>query len=115
MILRGGFNVYPAEVEAVLLSHPAILDAVVVGLADEHYGEEVVAVIAPRAGVALDEIELSAFCRARLSAVKVPRLLGRVHAMPIGPSGKVQRRVVRADVARGAITLTQLSKTSPSE
>jgi long-chain acyl-CoA synthetase len=110
MILRGGFNVYPAEVEAVLLSHPAILDAVVVGRADAHYGEEVAAVIVARAGVALDEVELSAFCRARLSAVKVPRLLGRVPALPVGPSGKVQRRVIRAEVARGAIILSPLSK-----
>jgi long-chain acyl-CoA synthetase len=110
MILRGGFNVYPAEVEAVLLSHPAILDAVVVGLADAHYGEEVVAVVVERAGVPLDLVELAAFCRNTLSAVKVPRLLGRVGALPVGPSGKVQRRVVRDDVARGTIALTRLPK-----
>jgi long-chain acyl-CoA synthetase len=110
MILRGGFNVYPAEVESVLLSHPAILDAVVVGRADERYGEEVVAVIVERPGLTLDATDLASFCRAQLSAVKVPRLLGRVQVMPIGPSGKVQRRVIRAEVARGAILLTSLSK-----
>jgi long-chain acyl-CoA synthetase len=114
MILRGGFNVYPAEVEAVLLSHPAILDAVVVGLADARYGEEVVAVVVERPGTRLETDALAGFCRAQLSAVKVPRLLGRVAVLPIGPSGKVQRRVIRAEVARGDIALTRLSTAGTS-
>lgn len=115
MILRGGFNVYPAEVEAVLLQHPAILDAVVVGLTDAHYGEEVVAVLVERPGCQLTGAELSAFCREHLSAVKVPRLWGSVPALPVGPSGKVQRRVIRAGVHSGSIALHALAKPEGSE
>jgi long-chain acyl-CoA synthetase len=110
MILRGGFNVYPAEVEAVLLAHPAILDAVVVGVADEHYGEEVAAVVVERAGMSVDLDEFAKYLRSALSAVKVPRLLARVSALPVGPSGKLQRRVVRSDLARGAISVTRLPR-----
>jgi long-chain acyl-CoA synthetase len=114
-ILRGGFNVYPAEVEAVLVSHPAIFDAVVVGLADERYGEEVVAVIVQRAETPLDNDELATFCRARLSSTKLPRLLGKLAALPVGPSGKVQRRVVRDEVQQGKIVLTRLAASSGSQ
>jgi len=114
MILRGGFNVYPAEVEAVLVGHPAIFDAVVVGVPDERYGEEVVAVIVQRADTQLDHDELTAFCRARLSSTKLPRLLGKVDAMPVGASGKVQRRVIRSEVLRGFIPLLALGATPAS-
>lgn len=105
LVLRGGFNVYPAEVEAVLVSHPAVRDAVVVGLPDPHYGEEVVAVVVLRDHASVDLAELDAFCRARLSRTKVPRLYAEVAAMPIGPSGKVQRRVLRSAVHEGKLVL----------
>lgn len=109
LIIRGGFNVVPAEVEAVLVSHPAVLDAVVVGTPDAHYGEEVVAVVVWRtAPAALDE--LVAFCRARLSATKLPRLLGAVASLPVGPSGKVQRRAIRSELEQGRIPLQALPK-----
>jgi long-chain acyl-CoA synthetase len=110
MILRGGFNVYPAEVEAVLVAHPAVLDAVVVGQPDSHYGEEVVAVVVVRAGHTLALESLAEFCRAQLSATKLPRLLGQIAQLPVGASGKVQRRVVREQVLAGHITLAALPK-----
>jgi long-chain acyl-CoA synthetase len=110
LIIRGGFNVVPAEVEAVLVSHPAVLDAVVVGVPDAHYGEEVAAVVVWRAGASAELSELVAFCRARLSATKLPRLLGTLPSLPIGPSGKVQRRVIRSELEQGRIALQALPK-----
>lgn len=110
MIIRGGFNVYPAEVEAVLVAHPAVRDAVVVGVPDAHYGEEVLAVLVLRPGQVLDEAGLDAFCRDRLSRVKVPRLLATLDAMPVGPSGKVQRREVRQRALAGTLTATRIAK-----
>jgi long-chain acyl-CoA synthetase len=110
LIIRGGFNVVPAEVEAVLVAHPAVLDAVVVGRPDSHYGEEVVAVLVPRAGHTLSLASLAEFCRAQLSATKLPRLVGHIAQLPVGASGKVQRRVVREEVLAGRIALTPLPK-----
>jgi long-chain acyl-CoA synthetase len=107
MILRGGFNVYPAEVEAVLVAHPQVRDAVVVGQADERYGEEVVAVLVLAPGAQLDGAALDAFCRERLGRTKLPRLYGTLAAMPVGASGKVLRRAVRELVREGSIALTR--------
>jgi len=95
LVIRGGFNVYPAEVEAVLVEHPGVHDAVVVGMPDEHYGEEVVCVLVLQPGKTLDPAELFAFCRERLSRAKLPRRYVVVDALPVGASGKVQRRVLR--------------------
>lgn len=110
MILRGGFNVYPAEVEAALVAFPAVLDAVVVGMPDVHYGEEVVAVLVTRPGHTLDPLALAQYCRAQLSSTKLPRLYASVPQLPVGASGKVLRRVVRDDVLAGRITLAPLPK-----
>jgi long-chain acyl-CoA synthetase len=106
MIIRGGFNVYPAELEAVLVSHPQVRDAVVVGRPDERHGEEVVAVLVLEPGAALDVAELDAFCRARVSRTKLPRLYAAIDAMPVGASGKVLRRAVRELVHDGSLALS---------
>jgi long-chain acyl-CoA synthetase len=108
MIIRGGFNVYPAEVEAALVEHPSVRDAVVVGIEDPHYGEEVVAVLVLEPGLALDVSALDVFCRARLSRTKLPRLYGTLHALPVGASGKVLRRSVRALVHESKVTLSRV-------
>lgn len=108
MVIRGGFNVYPAEVEAVLVTHPDVRDAVVVGVPDDRYGEEVLAVVVLEPGRTLDLASLSALCRAQLSRVKLPRLVATLEAMPIGASGKVQRREVRRRALDGALTITPL-------
>jgi long-chain acyl-CoA synthetase len=108
MVIRGGFNVYPAEIEAVLVEHPAIRDAVVVGLPDERYGEEVLAALVLHPGAVLAPNELSGFCRARLSRVKVPRLLSILEELPVGPSGKVLRREVRRRALAGELTIAKL-------
>jgi long-chain acyl-CoA synthetase len=106
LIIRGGFNVYPAEVEAVLVSHPQVRDAVVVGTAHERHGEEVVAVLVLAPGASLDVADLDAFCRAQLNRTKLPRLYAAIAAMPVGASGKVLRRAVRELVQQGGLDLT---------
>ncbi|MET0283033.1 MAG: AMP-binding protein [Polyangiales bacterium] len=105
MIIRGGFNVYPAEVEAVLVTHPAIRDAAVVGVPDERYGEEVLAALVLQPGAELGAPELDSFCRAHLSRVKLPRKVTFLDALPQGPSGKVQRREVRRLVQQGTLVV----------
>jgi long-chain acyl-CoA synthetase len=106
MIIRGGFNVVPAEVEAVLVEHPAVREAVVVGTPDSHYGEEVVCVLVLRPGAQLDPAALFAHCRERLSRTKLPRRYAVLDALPVGPSGKVQRRVVRDRVQCADLPVT---------
>ncbi|MDP4170842.1 MAG: long-chain-fatty-acid--CoA ligase, partial [Bacillota bacterium] len=73
MIISGGENVYSAEVEGVLFEHPAVLDVAIIGLPDEVWGEAVCAVIVPKEGCVIDELELRGFCRQKLAGYKVPR------------------------------------------
>jgi acyl-CoA synthetase (AMP-forming)/AMP-acid ligase II len=97
MIITGGENVYTAEVERVLHEHPAVLEAAVVGLSDERWGEQVTAVIVARDGAMPETVDLQAFCRERLAGFKVPRRIELVAALPRNPMGKVQKfRIVEA-------------------
>ena len=97
LIISGGENVYPAEVEAVLLAHPAVAEAGVVGAADPHWGHVPVAFLVPRTGVALPETgELLTFCRGRLAAYKVPQRLIITSELPRTASGKLRRNELRA-------------------
>jgi long-chain acyl-CoA synthetase len=95
MILRGGFNVYPREVEEVLYQHPAVVEAAVIGVAHESHGEEVKAIVALREGAEATAGELIAFCKERLSAYKYPRIVEIVEALPKGPTGKILKRELR--------------------
>jgi long-chain acyl-CoA synthetase len=95
MILRGGFNVYPREVEEVLYAHPAVAEAAVVGVAHESHGEEVKAVVALKAGQSASEQELIGFCKERLAAYKYPRVVQIIDALPKGPTGKILKRELR--------------------
>jgi long-chain acyl-CoA synthetase len=113
MIVRGGFNVYPAEVEAVLLKHPDVNQVVVVGLPDEQYGEEVVAAVVMHPGLRLDPAALSAHCRQSLSPTKLPRLWAELTSIPMGPSGKLLRRAVRAMLERGELSIQQHPQAGP--
>ncbi len=92
MVLRGGFNVYPREVEEVLLRHPDIGQVAVIGVADDHYGEEVCAVVVPQAGASPDPAEIIAWSRGLLAGHKYPRRVEFVDVFPLGPSGKVLKR-----------------------
>ncbi|WP_130179367.1 long-chain-fatty-acid--CoA ligase [Cryobacterium sp. SO1] len=95
LIITGGFNVSPSEVEAALLSHPDVADAAVVGLKSEHGGEDVVAAVVLIAGATLDVAGLREYCRTRISAYKVPRKIVEVDDLPRSLIGKVLRRKVR--------------------
>jgi long-chain acyl-CoA synthetase len=93
LIIRGGFNVYPREVEEVLARHPAILQVAVVGLPDETHGEEICAVVVPSGDLDLDE--LREWAKERLGRHKYPREYRTVEEFPLGPSGKVLKRELR--------------------
>jgi long-chain acyl-CoA synthetase len=98
MILSGGVNIYPAEVEAVLLDHPAVRDAAVVGIPDDEYGERVLAVVEvdPHRLAAADvDSELDRHCRARLAGFKVPRGYRVLPRLPREPTGKLRKQTLR--------------------
>jgi long-chain acyl-CoA synthetase len=94
-IKRGGYSVFPAEVEAVLLAHPAVGEAAVVGVPDTTLGEEVAAFVAPRPGARVDADALIAWCRERLAAFKYPRRVTVVAALPRSATGKVLKGRLR--------------------
>ncbi|MBM4363121.1 MAG: long-chain fatty acid--CoA ligase [Deltaproteobacteria bacterium] len=95
MILVSGYNVYPIEVENVLLRHPGVLDVAVIGVKDEYQGESVKAVVVPRPGATPDPAALSTYCREHLAAFKVPRYYELTEALPKSPTGKVLKRELR--------------------
>jgi long-chain acyl-CoA synthetase len=95
MLIRGGFNVYPREVEEVLYAHPDVLEAAVIGVPHESHGEEVKAVVVRRPGSQLDAEGVIAFCRERLAAYKYPRLVEFRDALPKGPTGKILKRELK--------------------
>jgi acyl-CoA synthetase (AMP-forming)/AMP-acid ligase II len=101
MIVSGGENVYPREVEDVLFGHPAVADAAVIGVPSARWGEEVKAVIVLRAGAAASEDDLVQFCRGRLGGYKCPRSVDFVPALPRNPSGKVLKRELREPYWKG--------------
>ena len=94
LIIRGGYNVYPREVEEVLYEHPDIVEVAVVGVPDDHLGEEVAAVVALRAGASTTGEEIRTWAKATLSAYKVPRLYRFVDTLPKGPTGKILKREI---------------------
>jgi long-chain acyl-CoA synthetase len=94
-IKRGGYSVFPGEVEAVLLTHPAVGEAAVAGIADDALGEEVVAWVVLKAGGGADADELIGWCRERLAAFKYPRRVRFVDALPRSATGKVLRTRLR--------------------
>jgi long-chain acyl-CoA synthetase len=102
LIIRGGYNVYPREVEEVLYEHADIVEVAVIGVPDDHFGEEVAAVLALRGGAELDPEALRAWAKERLSAYKVPRLFQVVDALPKGPTGKILKRSIDTDAVRRA-------------
>jgi acyl-CoA synthetase (AMP-forming)/AMP-acid ligase II len=95
MIISGGINVYPAEVEAVIDTHPAVLEAAVVGVPDREWGERVRAYVVPRPGAPLTAEELTAHCAERLAKPKVPREIRLLEQLPRNPTGKVLKRELR--------------------
>jgi len=101
MIVSGGENVYPREVEEVLYQHPAVAEAAVIGVPSEMWGEEVKAIIVRKDGVSVSAEDLLAFCKGRLGGYKRPRSVDFVEALPRNPSGKVLKKDLREPYWRG--------------
>lgn len=97
LIIRGGYNVYPREVEEALYEHPDVVEVAVVGVPDEHLGEEIVAVVTAREGALLTASELREFSSEKLSAYKVPRLYRFVDELPKGSTGKILKRALNSE------------------
>ena len=97
LIIAGGFNVYPREVDEVLFEHPAVALACAIGVPDEYRGETVKAFIVLKEGETATAEEISAFCRERLAAYKVPKIIEFRDALPLSPIGKVLRKELRAE------------------
>ena len=95
MIIAGGFKVYPREVEEVLLAHPGVEEAVVIGVPDEYRGECVKAFVVPKKGEVVGEEELRAFARQQLATYKVFRCLEVRESLPKTATGKVLRQLLR--------------------
>ncbi|MEU0009130.1 long-chain fatty acid--CoA ligase [Streptomyces sp. NPDC006314] len=96
LIIRGGYNVYPREIEEVLHEHPAVALAAVLGVPDERLGEEVAAAVVLRPGADADTEELQRFVRDRVAAYKYPRRIWVTDTLPMGPSGKILKREIAA-------------------
>jgi long-chain acyl-CoA synthetase len=95
MIIRGGFNVYPREIEEVLYAHPAIAEAAVIGIHDQALGEEVKAVVAFKPGQSTTEPEIIAYCKERLAAYKYPRSVEIRDTLPKTATGKILKRELK--------------------
>ncbi|MEA2191828.1 MAG: long-chain acyl-CoA synthetase, partial [Solirubrobacteraceae bacterium] len=94
LIIRGGYNVYPREVEEVLYEHPAVREAAVVGVPHDEWGEEVGAAVALKEGESVDAEELQAFVKEQVASYKYPRRIWFVDELPKGPTGKILKREI---------------------
>jgi acyl-CoA synthetase (AMP-forming)/AMP-acid ligase II len=101
LIIRGGENVYPREIEETLLGHPDVAEAAVVGAPDALYGEVVWAFLVPRPGRTLDEASVARWCSERLADFKRPARLTIVPELPKGPTGKLLKAPLRARAGAG--------------
>ncbi len=110
MVIRGGENIYPREVEEFLYTHPDVEDAQVIGVPSARYGEEVMAWVKPRAGAALTGERLDAFCRGAIATYKIPRYWKFVDAFPLTVTGKVQKYRMR-EIATAELGLAQAART----
>lgn len=95
MVISGGENIYPVEVENVLAGIPGVIEVAVIGIPDDTFGEALMAIFALKAGASLSADEMITFCRDRLAGYKIPRQLSFVDALPRNPSGKILKTVLR--------------------
>jgi fatty-acyl-CoA synthase len=105
MIIRGGENIYPREIEDVLYTHPGVAEVAVTGMQDVEWGETVAAFVQQRPGHSLTEAELDAFCRLHLASYKVPRIWRFVDQFPQAASGKIQKFVLREQLSPARTTV----------
>src|SRR5882724_3103394 len=108
MVIRGGENVYPREIEEFLYTHPEVQDVQVIGVPDQKYGEELCAWVVPKGGAVLDAEGIRAFCKGRIAHYKVPRYVRMVEGFPTTVTGKVQKFAMRE------VMIEQLNQDKPS-
>jgi fatty-acyl-CoA synthase len=101
MIISGGENVYPAEVESAIFGHPAVQEVAVIGIPDQKWGETVKAVVVPKPGMRVEEADIIAWARERIAAFKAPRSVDVIEALPRNASGKILRKDLRAPYWEG--------------
>jgi long-chain acyl-CoA synthetase len=106
MIIRGGENIYPREIEEAIYEHPGILECAVIGVPDPVRGEEVVAIVVPKAGADLDPGELSAFAALRLARYKLPRAFAIRDELPKTATGKISKGPLREEFGSGTSPAT---------
>ncbi len=109
MVIRGGENLFPAEIEEFLIRHPKVADVQVVGVPDAFFGEELLAVVRPREGEQLTEQEVRDYCRGQISHQKTPRYIQFVESYPMTASGKIQKFVLREQAIK-ALGLEEIAK-----
>jgi fatty-acyl-CoA synthase len=95
MVIRGGENIFPREIEELLIRHPKVGDVAVLGVPDAFFGEELLAIILPKEGVELTEQELRDYLKDRVSHQKIPRYIQFTQSFPMTASGKIQKFVLR--------------------
>ncbi len=96
MIISGGENIYPKEIEDVLFQHPEVAEATVIGIPDENWGEAIKALVIKKAGSSLTELDLIEHCKKRLASYKKPRSIEFVETLPRSTAGKVLKHEIRA-------------------
>jgi acyl-CoA synthetase (AMP-forming)/AMP-acid ligase II len=101
MIISGGENIYPAEVEKAIFGHPEVADVAVIGVPSERWGEEVKAIVVPRPGATPDPASIIAWTRERIAAYKTPKSVDFIGALPRNASGKILRRELRVPYWKG--------------
>lgn len=102
MIISGGFNVYPTEIESILFNHPAVFEACVIGIPDEKWGEAIKAVVVLKEGAQASEEDLISHCAEYLAGFKKPQTIEFVDNLPKNPNGKIVRRVIRDQFWKGS-------------
>jgi fatty-acyl-CoA synthase len=95
MIIRGGENIYPREIEEFLMTHPSLVDAQVIGIPDDHYGEELMAWVQLAPGASMTEDDLKEFCKGKIAHFKVPRYVRFVTEFPMTVTGKIRKIEMR--------------------
>ncbi len=102
LIIRGGYNVYPREIEEVIYEHPAVREAAVIGIPHPELGEDVAAAVALHPDAELEAADLRAYVKARIAAYKYPREIWFVDELPKGPTGKILKREIDVPVGAGS-------------